>query len=89
LVFYEGLGLVPPLPVNTFSPFFNEISEFVRHMTEVSRGANLVGMSVLSPDVCLSPCLAKKKLQENGRVFFFFVMQGERTGIKSVHRHPN
>jgi len=36
--------------------------EFDGHRTEASRGANLVGMSVLSPDVCLSPCLAKKKV---------------------------
>jgi len=29
---------------------------------EASRGANLVGMLVLSPDVCLSPYLAKKNI---------------------------
>jgi len=42
------------------------------HRMEVSRGANLVGMSVWPPDVCLSPCLAKK-LRINKLLYIKFV----------------
>jgi len=42
-----------------------KILEFGGHRTEASRGANIVGMSVWHPDVCISPYLAKKK-RSNG-----------------------
>ena len=45
-----------------------KILEFGRHRTEASRGANIVGMSVWPPDVCLSPYLAKKKKKEQWKL---------------------
>ena len=45
-----------------------KILEFGGHRTEASRGANIVGMSVWPPDVCLSPYLAKKEKQEQWKL---------------------
>jgi len=55
----EGFGLVPLLCIY-FSPFFNKIFRVWRHRMEISRGANLVGMSMLPLDVCPFSLLIKK-----------------------------
>ena len=64
--FLEGFGLDPPPFVNIF-PFFNKIPRVWWHRMTVSRGANLIEMSMMSLDVCHFSLLIKKKCHS----FFF------------------
>ena len=66
--FLEGFGLDPPPFVNIF-PFFNKIPRVWWHRMTVSRGANLIEMSMMSLDVCHFSLLIKK----NVTLFFFFL----------------
>jgi len=60
-LFFCFWGFWPSPPsCNYFSPFFNKIFWVRRHRMDVSRGANLVGMSLFPLDVCPTPGLPKK-----------------------------
>jgi hypothetical protein len=55
-----GFGLVPPLFVYIFPPFLIKFLRVWRHRMAVSRGANLVGMSMMPSDACPFSLLIKK-----------------------------
>jgi len=72
-VFFEGLGIVPPPSVIIFFLFLIKLSWVWRYRMEISRGANLIGMSMKSLDAVPPSLFIKKKNHAFSPLFLIYL----------------